>query len=81
MAGEPGTTCGVGPYTWFGAPGEQPPEEGDFLLTRTGTSYRIDSARTIGGDAHRFMFRCTRLEKNAVQLGQPGVHSLAWNPR
>lgn len=81
MIREPGTTCGIGPYTWHGGDLAEPPGVGDFLRTRAGSCYRIDSARTVGGDRHRFMFRVTRLERDAVQPGQPGVFDLYWNPR
>lgn len=81
MSKEPGTTCRIGPYTWFGHDSGDPPGEGDFLRTTTGTCYRIDTARTIGGDSRRFMFGVTRLERDAVQLGEPGVYSLQWDGR
>lgn len=81
MAGELGTTCGIGPYSWFGQADEEPPGVGDFLRTRTGTCYLITAARTIGGNRRRFMFECTRLGKDAVQLDEPGVYSLRWDSR
>lgn len=74
---EPGTTCGI---TYRVEHGE-PPVEGDLLVTRAGSSYRIDAARPIAGNPRRLRLRCTRLERHAVALGEPGVFSLAWDGR
>lgn len=66
--GEPGTTCKLR-VAW----GEVPPE-GDILRTARGSCYRID--RVAGKTLH-----CTRLERNAVWPGEPGVWDWQWASR
>lgn len=48
--------------------------EGDFLRTAAGSCYRIDVIR-----GRRLV--CTRLERDAVHVGEPGVWSWAWGLR
>lgn len=56
------------------------PVEGDFLLTRAGSCYRID--RVVEGRVKPVSrLECTRLEKNAVAEGEPGVFMWGWWPR
>lgn len=47
---------------------------GDFLRTPAGSCYKID--RVSGKTLY-----CTRLEREAVQVGEPGVHWWHWNAR
>jgi hypothetical protein len=70
VAHAPGTTCTLHFKTWAG----KPPEDGDFLRTPAGSCYRIDRVR--GKTLH-----CTRLEHDAVRIGDPGVHWWVWNAR
>jgi hypothetical protein len=58
------------------------PVEGDFLRTGTGRCYRIDFVRWRQRGAQvRGTLRCTVLEDDAVQAGQPGVFEWVWNRR
>lgn len=66
----PGTTCELRMDWWEGAQ----PVEGDFLRTGAGSCYRID--RIAGRTLH-----CTRLERDAVALGEPGVWRWSWSRR
>lgn len=70
MKAEAGTSCTLTIAWWDG----DRPVEGDFLRTAAGSCYRIDEAH-----AHRFV--CTRLDRDAVQLGGPGVWAWTWKPR
>lgn len=50
------------------------PVEGDFLRTDSGRCYRIDEFRARRpGSVTLGVFRCTVLEDDAVQFGDPGV--------
>lgn len=66
-----GSPCTLRAYRWDGPD----PVEGDFLRTAAGSCYRIDSAKRAGPRAVRtlWVLRCTRLGKDAVQFGEPGV--------
>lgn len=83
MRGAPGTTCtlrvvAAGP-PW---PDDLAEMVGDFLRTEPGSCYRIDSFRPAReGSATVGSFGCTRLDRDAVQLGDPGVWPLYWAPR
>lgn len=78
MRGGPGTTCTLVVNDWAG-PALEP---GDFLRTKTGTCYRIDDVRpTRPGSRTVARLRCTRLIRDAVQLGESGVHPWYWSPR
>lgn len=53
------------------------PEPGDFLRTAAGSCYLIEAVRpTRPGSQSRYVLGVRRLERDAVQPGQPGVH--AW---
>lgn len=56
---------------WWDA---EPPEPGDFLRTRSGRCYVIESK-----SGRRL--RCRVLEKDAVQFGEPGVWFWEWASR
>lgn len=56
-----------------------PIEEGDFLRTRTGRCYKVDSI-VWGRSGPRAMV-CTVLDDDAVQFGEPGVWEWYWAPR
>lgn len=57
-------------YEW----GADWPEPGDFLRTESGSCYRIEKVRPARfGSATLGSFVCTRLMKDAVQDGDPGV--------
>lgn len=74
----PGSTCELRAEWWDGP---LPPPD-DFLRTSTGSCYRIEEVRECGPDAQaRAVFRCVRLEKNAVGEDDPGVHPWSWSPR
>jgi hypothetical protein len=50
------------------------PVAGDFLRTESGSCYRIEEVRPARfGSASLGSFVCTRLERDAVRLGAPGV--------
>lgn len=78
MRGVPGTSC-VMTVAWWNE-GAPVPEPGDFLRTRTGSCYRIDEVRP-GRVRPVSSFRCTRLEKDAVAEGAPGVWMWEWKAR
>lgn len=73
MRGVVGSRCTLRAYEWEGPE----PVEGDFLRTDAGSCYRIDAiripdpARVV---ATKYVLTCTRLDKDAVQFGEPGVH-------
>lgn len=74
----PGTTCELHVNEWT----DEWPEEGDFLRTDAGSCYRVLEFRPARfGSAHIGHFHVMRLEKDAVQFGQPGVFRWAWAPR
>jgi hypothetical protein len=78
MRGVAGTTCGL---SLDCSPGERP-DAGDFVRTvPAGSCYRIDAARESRATPRRFYLTCTRLERDAVQLGEPGVWPLHWYRR
>jgi hypothetical protein len=67
----PGTTTTLYVNTWEG---DEWPVEGDFLRTDAGSCYRIDKVKPARfGSAHLFSLVVTRLEKDAVHAGAPGV--------
>lgn len=50
------------------------PEDGDLLRTRAGSCYRVDAVRlTRPGSRSRAVLTCTKLERDAVADGDPGV--------
>jgi hypothetical protein len=50
------------------------PEEGDFLRTEAGRCYQVNEVRpTRPGSKSVATFVCTVLERDAVQMGEPGV--------
>lgn len=49
------------------------PEEGDFLRTDSGSCYLIDKIRPPKRGRAVAVFEVTRLGKDAVQFGDPGV--------
>lgn len=58
------------------------PDPGDFLRTAAGSCYRIDEWRPArDGSMSLGTFVCTRLERDAVQEGEPGVFAWEFNPR
>jgi hypothetical protein len=65
-----GTTAVFRCYWWP----PEPPVEGDFLRTDSGSCYRIDEIRGSDYDHIAYVFTVTRLGKNAVEPGAPGVH-------
>lgn len=67
---EPGTTCRLRISYWDG----ERPVAGDFLRTPSGTCYRIDRALPS-------VFEVTRLGKDAVQFGEPGVFTWVFDKR
>lgn len=78
MRGVPGTTCRIGCDFWHG----ELPVEGDFLRTRAGSCYKIEEWRPSRPGSRRLgTFVCTRLEKDAVELGQEGVFEIVWANR
>lgn len=66
----------------LGADHEGPlPERGDFFrAVKTGTCWMIDEVRASSVRG-RVNTTCTRLGKDAVQLGEPGVWPLYWSER
>lgn len=58
-----------------------PPVEGDFLRTRAGTCYQINEIHPSRSPRIIYRLRVTRLGKDAVQFGDPGVTMLVWGPR
>jgi hypothetical protein len=86
MTGEVGTTCTVR-YRITGGIEPADPVDGDLLRTVPGgTCYRIEEARRLPNDARwpgarRYVLKCVRLGKDAVQLGEPGVFPLVWDSR
>lgn len=56
--------------------------EGDFLLTRSGTAYQIREWRpSRPGSKSLGRLVCVKLERDAVQLGDPGVWLWAFASR
>lgn len=78
MRGVAGTLCSMSVLRgdWSG----WLPVEGDFLLTAAGSCYRIEEVRP-GRDRPVGRLICTRLERNAVAEGDPGVHLWEWAKR
>lgn len=62
-----GSTCVLRAYWWE----DGRPEPGDFLRTDRGMCYRID----------KYVLRVTRLARDAVQAGEPGVWRWQWATR
>lgn len=86
MPGAVGTTCTIR----YRIPAERADladlEIGDFLRTSArGTCYRIDAVRlgrsTRWPGARCYTLTCTRLGRDAVAFGEPGVYSLVWDSR
>lgn len=73
----PGSICTLS----YDYEGPTPPEAGDFVLTRAGSSYRIDTVRRSPTRPGRVYLGVTRLERNAVAEGDPGVWMLYWYRR
>lgn len=77
MRGVPGTVCRLS-YDC----GDDRPEPGDFVRTvPRGSCYRIDHVKASPRLRGRFYLSCTRLDVDAVQLGEPGVWPLYWYRR
>lgn len=79
-----GTQCRMTVNWWVA--GELTPEPadavGDFLRTEAGSCYLIDEWRPAReGSKSLGAFICTRLGKDAVQFGDPGVHEWIWAAR
>lgn len=74
---EPGTQCTLRAYWWDGVP----PVDGDFLRTLAGSCYRIDEVHPSRSEHIVHTLRCTRLERNAVQLDDDGVYLWEWARR
>jgi hypothetical protein len=67
---EPGTRCSLRVEWWDGPL----PVEGDFLRTPAGSCYRIvEFVRARPGSKSLGRLICERLERDAVQVGEPGV--------
>lgn len=77
---EPGTVCRLGLDWWDG---ELPlPIPGDFLRTASGTCYRIEEVRLARPGSKRIAtLVCTRLERDAVTDGAPGVWAWQFSAR
>jgi hypothetical protein len=74
----PGTVCRLRCEFWR----DVMPGEGDFLRTAAGSCYRIEEWRPArAGSKSLGVFVCTRLEKDAVQFGEPGVFVWAFARR
>lgn len=72
-----GTRCTLRAYWW-----EDPaPVEGDFLRTAAGSCYRIEEICDSRSEHIAHVLICTRLGKDAVQLGDPGVREWVWASR
>ena len=82
MTWEPGTACRIA-YDVGDGSGRpvRIPIAGDFLRTVTGRCYLIDDARPSPTIVGRVYLKCTRLGREAVRFGQPGVWPLYWHPR
>ena len=76
MSGVPGTVCRLS----YDCPGDTP-ADGDFVRTAAGSCYRIDAVRRSPRIPGRFYLTCTRLERDAVREGAPGVWPLFWYRR
>lgn len=78
----PGTRARLTCYRWDGPPFFGPEIEGDFIRTTAGSCYRIDEARRSRPGSRRVgVLVCTRLERDAVSPGEPGVHLWEWAKR
>lgn len=76
----PGTTCKL--TIDFGAEySGKLPVDGDLLRSRTGKCYLLNEVRESPSIAGRVNVRCTRLDVDAVQDGEPGVWPIEWHPR
>jgi hypothetical protein len=74
-----GTECVLHVNSWEG---EAWPEPGDFLRTDSGTCYRIEAFLPARfGTAHIGRWRVTRMMKDAVQFGEPGVFRWEFSKR
>lgn len=76
MRGVPGTSC-----TLFYDCDHGRPDAGDFVRTDAGSCYRIDAVRASPSRPHRSYLTVTRLERDAVRAGAPGVWSMRWHRR
>lgn len=54
---------------------------GDILRSEAGSCYLIDETRPSSRIPGRYNLRCTRMEKDAVSEGEPGVFPVFWNSR
>ncbi len=50
-----------------------PPAEGDLLASPHGACYLIEQVRPSPSIKGRVLLRCTRLDKHACAIGEPGV--------
>lgn len=77
MRGVPGTTCELRCNHWDGGD----PTDVDFLRTDAGSCYLVDEfVPSRPGSASLGVFRCTRLERDAVSFADPGVaHWSFWS--
>lgn len=73
----PGSRVKLGPIAYW--PPEEP-EEGDLLRTDAGSCYLIDEIKRNAEGKPRHLL-CTKLEKDAVQFGAPGVWRWCWSER
>jgi hypothetical protein len=71
----PGSSCSL----YVDTPAEI--VEGDLIRTRAGSCYVVDRARRSPSRPGRWLLRVTRLERDSVQAGDPGVTTLRWYPR
>jgi hypothetical protein len=71
----------IGKITWDTWDGEAGPDEGDFLLTPRGTSYRVISSRRSPSIRGRHYLTTEKLDQDAVSPGDPGVWCFEWTPR
>jgi hypothetical protein len=80
VTSRPGTQCNMRVNWWDARPGEEGfPVEGDFLRTAAGSCYLIDEWRpSRPGSESLGTFLCTRLERDAVAFGDPGVFEWAF---
>lgn len=73
-----GTTCWLRAHHWVG----ELAVEGDFLRTRNGSCYRILEVREgTGAGGVVANFKVERLDREAVEFGEPGVFEWRWNRR
>lgn len=77
MSAAAGTTCRL----YYDCGPRAMPHEGDFIRTPTGTCYQVLEARRSPSRPNRVNLKVMRLEKGAVEFGEPGVWPLYWHPR